>query len=80
MQVNGFLVAHLNELFDVNFTAGMENSLDEIEHGTIEWTATLTDFYRKFQEWMTGAQGPNATPEQVNKLLTLNRAHHAMGA
>ncbi|MFH0879505.1 MAG: DNA topoisomerase, partial [Lentisphaerota bacterium] len=67
--VNTFLVAHLNELFDVNFTAGMENSLDEIEQGSIEWTSMLGDFYKKFLGWMAEVNGPDATPEMVRKIL-----------
>ena len=31
LSVNEFLVIHLNELFDVHFTAGMEELLDKIE-------------------------------------------------
>ncbi len=69
VSVNDFLVTHLNELFDVKFTAGMEESLDEIEKGTIEWTRMLGDFYSKFLAWLGAARGPNANPEVMRELL-----------
>ena len=69
--VNSFLVAALNTLFDVKFTAGMEEALDRVETGAIEWTHMLGDFYQQFTGWMEQARGPDADPAQVRELLGL---------
>jgi len=71
MQVCTMLVTHLNELFDVKFTAGMEELLDEIEEGKVEWTTMLRDFYARFQVWMVAAKGPPADHGKVDQILTL---------
>ena len=47
-----YLVNRFPVLFEVNFTAGMENDLDKIEEGGIEWQKLLSDFYVKLNEWM----------------------------
>ncbi|MEI6515454.1 MAG: DNA topoisomerase, partial [bacterium] len=69
MKVNAFLVTHLNELFDVKFTAGMEELLDEIEQGKVVWTTMMGDFYAKFMGWMKEAKGPSADKAKVALVL-----------
>ncbi len=69
LKVNAFLVTHLDELFGVKFTAGMEELLDEIEEGRVEWTTMLRDFYTRFQAWMVLAKGPPADPAKVAQIL-----------
>jgi DNA topoisomerase-1 len=69
MKVNLMLVEHLNELFGVKFTASMEELLDEVEKGKVEWTTMLKDFYGRFQAWMVMAKGPAAEPARVEALL-----------
>lgn len=71
MQVNAMLVTHLNELFEVKFTAGMEELLDEVEAGKVEWTAMLRDFYTRFQGWMVAAKGPSADHGKVEQVLAI---------
>ncbi|MDP9159569.1 MAG: topoisomerase DNA-binding C4 zinc finger domain-containing protein, partial [Acidobacteriota bacterium] len=46
--VTDLLVANFPEIFDVAYTAKLEEDLDEIEDGTEKWTDTLADFYKKF--------------------------------
>ena len=48
--VTELLVANLKDIFDYEFTARMEEDLDEIEDGKIKWTAALHEFYDKFEE------------------------------
>jgi DNA topoisomerase-1 len=36
------------EVFDVGFTARMENELDKVEDGDLEWRAVLTEFWGPF--------------------------------
>ena len=71
-QVNDFLVGQLPELFDVGFTAKMENELDDIENGKMEWTGMLNDFYGNFLKWMDHAKHHDA-PESdaAQKILDL---------
>jgi DNA topoisomerase-1 len=42
--------------FDVAFTAGMEEKLDEIEEGSAGWQAVLKDFYDTFKEDLAKAE------------------------
>ncbi|NLG34222.1 MAG: type I DNA topoisomerase [Lentisphaerae bacterium] len=69
MKVWDFLAANLDALFDVPFTAGMEEQLDEIEEGRVTWTDMLSAFYGKFQDWMGAARGPDADARSVERML-----------
>jgi len=51
--VTKILVEHFNELFDVSFTANMEEELDEIEEGKMVWTDVLSEFYTPFNKTMS---------------------------
>jgi len=46
MTVNKFLVSNFDDFFNVSFTAKMENSLDEIEYGKLEWHQLLQEYYK----------------------------------
>ena len=50
MAVNQILVKAFPDLFDVAFTARMEDALDRIETGELNWTGILVDFYNPFNE------------------------------
>jgi DNA topoisomerase I len=41
---------------DIAFTAGMEEKLDDIEDGSAQWQAVLTDFYTGFKEDLEKAE------------------------
>jgi DNA topoisomerase-1 len=69
IQVNDLLVLTLGELFNVNFTASMEESLDEIEKGNVEWSNMLKDFYEKFDGWMSKIKRPAADRAAVERLV-----------
>ncbi len=69
LKVFDFLIANLDALFDVQFTAGMEEQLDQIEEGNVAWTDMLSTFYAKFQEWLGAARGPAADLAAVEKML-----------
>jgi len=68
-KVSGFLVEKLGELFDVTFTAAMEESLDEVEKGSVEWTNMLKEFYTRFDGWMEKSAEPPADLEAVKRIL-----------
>jgi DNA topoisomerase-1 len=44
------LVDHFPHLMDVEFTAGLETRLDDIETAKADWLATLRDFYEDFEK------------------------------
>jgi hypothetical protein len=71
MEVSTLLVTSLGKLFDVTFTASMEDSLDAVEKGDVEWTQMLGAFFESFQEWMSKARGPAADRDEVGRILTL---------
>jgi len=48
--VTELLVANLKDIFDYEFTARMEQDLDQIEEGEITWLQAMKDFYSKFEE------------------------------
>jgi DNA topoisomerase-1 len=46
--VTDLLVENFRDIFDVAYTARLEEELDEIEEGKEKWTDTLAEFYKKF--------------------------------
>jgi DNA topoisomerase I len=48
--VNDLLVVSFPDIFDVEFTAQMEENLDKIEEGEKGWVETLKEFYRPFEK------------------------------
>ncbi|MEW6185466.1 MAG: topoisomerase DNA-binding C4 zinc finger domain-containing protein, partial [Thermodesulfobacteriota bacterium] len=54
--VNDLLVKNFPEILDVQFTALMENNLDQIEEGKMEWTKVLEEFYRPFLQTLDKAR------------------------
>ena len=46
--VKDILVKQFSSVFDVGFTATMENSLDKIELGEADWVSVLKEFYGPF--------------------------------
>jgi DNA topoisomerase-1 len=48
--VTDLLVENFADIFDVQYTARLEEELDEIEEGKEKWTDALADFYKKFEK------------------------------
>ncbi|MDD2597596.1 MAG: type I DNA topoisomerase [Kiritimatiellae bacterium] len=71
LEVNDLLVLKLPELFDVGFTANMEEQLDSIEDGKVNWTAMMREFYTSFEEWMEKAKEPPADQEKVDAMMAM---------
>jgi len=46
--VTDLLVENFKDIFDFQYTARLEEELDEIEEGKEKWTDALGDFYKKF--------------------------------
>lgn len=54
--VNDFLVANFNNIVDYQFTARMEEELDEIANGDLKWQPVIGDFYKPFEEKLASVQ------------------------
>ncbi|RKY42205.1 MAG: type I DNA topoisomerase [Candidatus Makaraimicrobium thalassicum] len=54
--VNRLLVDNFPDIVDDEFTARMENELDEIEEGQREWVSILRDFYSSFEKKLEEAK------------------------
>jgi len=48
--VTEMLVKHFEDIFDVQYTARMEEELDEVEEGKMTWVEALDEFYKKFEK------------------------------
>ncbi len=46
--VSDLLIKSFEDIFDVRYTARLEEELDEIEEGKLDWRAALQEFYDKF--------------------------------
>ncbi len=54
--VTGLMKERFQGIIDVAFTAQMEEKLDQVEEGTIQWKHVLADFYDGFKKDLTGAE------------------------
>ena len=48
--VTDFLVTNFSDIVDYSFTAGMENQLDEVAGGSLQWQKMMGDFYSPFDK------------------------------
>ena len=48
--VNDLLVEHFANIVDKDFTAQMEQQLDDVEEGKVEWVPVIDAFYKPFHE------------------------------
>ena len=64
--VNDLLVEHFPQIVDINFTAGMENELDEIADGKRKWQPIIREFYSPFKELVDKKQ------EEVEKQVEIS--------
>jgi DNA topoisomerase-1 len=48
MAVNDILLSNFTNIMDLQFTAGMEESLDEVEQGNKDWVKVIDEFYKPF--------------------------------
>lgn len=62
MVVISLLKEHFNDIIDTQFTADLEEKLDEIEEGSIYWKDVLKKFYPKFKQDLEKAE------QQINKI------------
>ena len=85
--VNDRLVSHFPNVFDVKFTAKMENELDGIEEGGKDWVTAVKDFYQPFMkdletaevnmEDLKSKEEPTEVPcEKCGKLMIIKWGRH----
>ena len=53
--VTGLMLERFNDIIDVEFTANMEQQLDDVEAGKREWKAVMREFYKGFHQEMLDA-------------------------
>jgi len=56
MVVTDLLLESFQRLFDVKYTARMEEELDEIEEGKMDWREAMSEFYERFQKDLAHAE------------------------
>jgi DNA topoisomerase I len=66
-QVNDLLVEFFPTIMDYQFTAHMEDELDEIAEGDMEWRPMLQEFYGPFEQQLVNAREnmPRVTQEEL---------------
>jgi len=62
--VTDLLVKSFGDIFDVKYTARMEEELDEIEEGKLDWRQAMTEFYNRFKDDLAQAE---ASMEDVKR-------------
>ncbi len=71
-KVNDYLVKTVPKLFDIGFTAEMENKLDSIEEGKVNWTEMISHFYDNMIGWLTSAKYESAPdPEKIRAAIEI---------
>jgi DNA topoisomerase-1 len=54
--VTDLLVKSFPHIMDIQFTAGMEDKLDEIEEGRLPWLGVMSGFWDDFKGWLATAK------------------------
>jgi len=56
MVVTDLLLESFDDIFEVKYTARMEEELDEIEDGKLDWRAAMGEFYERFEKDIAHAE------------------------
>jgi DNA topoisomerase-1 len=56
MVVTDLLLESFSDLFEVNYTAGLEGTLDDIEDGKVDWRLAMSEFYERFSKDLEHAE------------------------
>lgn len=54
--ITDLMVQYFSGIVDTDFTALLEDRLDGVEEGTVQWKQVLRDFYPPFEEMLTHAE------------------------
>lgn len=69
--VNDFLVTNFSNIDDIPFTASMEDNLDEVANGKLQWATLMKDFYTPFEkklEEVGGAERVKIAVEETEEI------------
>jgi len=75
--VNAFLVSFFTQYVEYDFTADLEDKLDDVSDGTIDWKQVLRDFWNDFIAKIDDSK--KLTIEQVLDALNLLLADYVFG-
>ncbi len=70
--VNRFMMDNFTDIVDVQFTAGMESQLDDVEEDNISWVDVLEKFYGPFHKKVEIAiekAPPEKIPDEVSDVI-----------
>ncbi|MBE5783502.1 MAG: type I DNA topoisomerase [Clostridiales bacterium] len=54
--INAMMIQYFGPIVDTEFTADLEDQLDEVEDGSKDWHQVLEDFYPNFKEMLDAAE------------------------
>ena len=69
MVVTDLLLESFDDIFDVKYTARMEEELDEIEEGKLDWRVAMAEFYERFDKDLKHAE------EHMTDIKRMEEAH-----
>jgi len=78
--VTELLVASFPDILNSEFTAAMENQLDDIEEGKADWKKTLSKFWKPFEKTLETAkkQMKNIKRQEVPTQIDCEKCKHKM--
>lgn len=86
--VTELLIKSFDDIFDIQYTARMEEELDEIEEGKLDWRVALEEFYEKFakdleraseeMESIKAGRATEETCERCGKPMLLRIGRHGL--
>ena len=56
IMITDMMKEYFADIVDIAFTAGMEEQLDEVEEGELDWHKVLSDFYGPFEKTLENAE------------------------
>ena len=71
MVVTDLLLESFDDIFDVKYTARMEEELDEIEEGKLDWRAAMDEFYTRFDKDLKHAETHMTDIKRMEKATDL---------
>lgn len=72
--VTAFLKRYFSRYVEYDFTAGLEDQLDEISDGKIEWKSVLRDFWKDFSKTTEGTKElmPSEILKEIEEVLSFH--------
>ncbi|MBN2208867.1 MAG: type I DNA topoisomerase [Candidatus Coatesbacteria bacterium] len=67
--VNRLLIANFPQVMDINFSAGMEEQLDAVEEGKLDWQEAIGRFYEDFSKAVKHAEKNMTVPREETEYL-----------